>query len=177
MSALRTAADELDAALGAVDDDAFGSFVEAFPSIEPGRIFFAGQGRSGLCAQMAAMRFMHLGFDSHLTSEATAPSVRHGDTLVVVSASGRSAVSVASAQTAHREGASVLVISSQHQSPLRALADHALVLPAAPSSAQFGGTLFEQSALVVLDSIVLALMARSADAGVVMAFNHTNLET
>lgn len=44
---------------------------------EPGRWwFFTGQGRSGLVAQMAAMRSMHLGYESHMVGEATAPSIR-----------------------------------------------------------------------------------------------------
>ena len=51
---------------------------------------------------MAAMRFMHLGRDSHVLGEATAPSVRHGDVLVAVSGSGETPVTVAFARIAGR---------------------------------------------------------------------------
>jgi 6-phospho-3-hexuloisomerase len=52
------------------------------------RWFTCGHGRSGLIAQLAAMRLMHLGFDAHLVGEATAPSVARDDGLVMISASG-----------------------------------------------------------------------------------------
>jgi 6-phospho-3-hexuloisomerase len=38
---------------------------------------------------MAAMRFMHLGVPAHAVGEPTAPSIRVGDTLVMISGSGR----------------------------------------------------------------------------------------
>ncbi len=43
---------------------------------------------------MAAMRFMHMGREAHVVGEATAPSIRAGDGLVIVSGSGETAVSV-----------------------------------------------------------------------------------
>jgi hypothetical protein len=39
------------------------------------RWFCSGQGRSGLVAQMVAMRLMHVGFDAHAVGEATAPAI------------------------------------------------------------------------------------------------------
>jgi 6-phospho-3-hexuloisomerase len=49
------------------------------------RWFCSGQGRSGLVAQMVAMRLMHVGFDVHAVGEPTAPSIREGDGLVMIS--------------------------------------------------------------------------------------------
>ena len=40
------------------------------------RWFFCGQGRSGLVAQMVAMRLMHVGFEAHVVGEATTPRSR-----------------------------------------------------------------------------------------------------
>ena len=40
------------------------------------RWFFCGQGRSGLVAQMVAMRLMHVGFEAHVVGEATSPRSR-----------------------------------------------------------------------------------------------------
>ena len=140
-----------------------------------GRLFFSGQGRSGLLAQMAAMRFMHLGVATHAVGEATAPSVRAGDTLVVISGSGRTATSVEHARIAAGEGATVLVVTQQQHGPVQDIAHETFVLDVA-GSVQFGNTLFEHVALVVLDSVVLALMGELGDPTAVMQQHHTNLQ-
>jgi D-arabinose 5-phosphate isomerase GutQ len=41
---------------------------------------------------------------------------------------------------------------------------------------QFGGSLFEQTSLILLDAIVLELMLRIPDAHQTMRSRHTNLE-
>ncbi len=168
-SELARVADELDLAQ-------YDQFARRFDEVaEPRRIFFSGQGRSGLSAQMAAMRFMHMGLRAHVVGEATAPSVRRGDTLVLVSGSGATPVSIGYARIARSEEATVLLVTHQEQSELRALADCAVVLPASRSE-QFGGTLFEQAALVLLDSVVLDQMRRRGVPAETMTFNHTNLQ-
>lgn len=67
---------EIAETLERVEARAFRRFVEAFRD-EQRRWFFSGQGRSGLVAEMAAMRFMHVG-RLHFVGEATAPSIRAG---------------------------------------------------------------------------------------------------
>jgi 6-phospho-3-hexuloisomerase len=166
---------ELTALFGGLDQADFQRFVASLPRAGSGRIFFSGQGRSGLSAQMVAMRFMHMGYDAHFVGEPTAPSIRQGDTLVIVSGSGRTPVSVGFARIARGEDARVLLVTHQESSELRDLADCTLVLPAA-NSRQFGGTLFEQAALVLLDTAVLALMSDLPDADALMLYNHTNLQ-
>ena len=99
-------------------------FLQLFSDINC-RTFFSGQGRSGLIAQMAAMRFMHLGYRSHFVGEATAPSVRNGDVILFISGSGKTSVTVGYAQIARREGARVGVITSDPSSDLAHLADFA----------------------------------------------------
>lgn len=166
---------ELDVVFTGVAPVAYSDFADAFSLAQAGRIFFSGQGRSGLAAQMAAMRFMHLGMQAHFVSEVTAPSIRSGDTLVLISGSGRTPVSIGFARIARDEGARVLLVTHQESSPLHELADTALVLPVA-GSRQFGGTLFEQSAIILLDSIVHGLMRDLPDAVATMSYNHTNLQ-
>jgi 6-phospho-3-hexuloisomerase len=173
--AFQLATDELTTLLSSISSAQFDDFVGGFVDLKRGRVFFSGQGRSGLSAQMVAMRFMHMGFDAHFVGEPTAPSVRAGDTLVIVSGSGKTPVSVGFARIAQGEGARVLLVTHQEESPLRQLADRTLVLPAA-ASRQFGGTLFEQAALVLLDTVVLELMTDLPEADVVMLYNHTNLQ-
>ncbi|MFI7077417.1 SIS domain-containing protein [Micromonospora sp. NPDC049903] len=166
---------ELRSVLAALPVDEYDRFVSCFDDVAGGRLFLSGQGRSGLAAQMAAMRFMHLGLTAHFVGEATAPSVRSGDTLVIVSGSGRTPVSVGFARIARSEGAKVLLVTHQRKSPLRDLAHGSVVLPA-DASRQFGGTLFEQSALILLDSVVLELMRGLPDPAGTMSHNHTNLQ-
>jgi 6-phospho-3-hexuloisomerase len=174
VSTLRAVRDELAAALAAVDDGAVPRFADALRS-GSGSILLTGRGRSGLVAQMAAMRLMHLGLDTHCVGEPTAPPVRREDVLVVVSGSGRTPAATAFARTARDVGATVLVVTGAPGTELTGLADHVLVATPGPS-AQHGGTLFEQLAHVVLDAVVLCLMERAPHAAARMATNHTNLE-
>jgi 6-phospho-3-hexuloisomerase len=169
-----TAQKELDRVFDGLDREELVSFAAHLEAAGQ-RIFFTGQGRSGLSAQMAAMRFMHIGKTAHFVGEATAPVIRGGDVLVVVSGRGKTPVSVAFARVAKGEGASVLLVTHESRSPLRDMADRCVTIPVA-ESVQFGGTLFEQSALVVLDSIVLGMMSAMHDPVALMWRNHTNLQ-
>lgn len=139
------------------------------------RWFFAGQGRSGLVAAMVAMRFMHLGWRSHVVGEATAPAVRAGDGLLVISGSGSTPASVSWASRARAEGATVAAVTHTDPSPIVQLADVVLRLPAQPST-QLGGSLFEQAALLVLDGIVTTLARRLEDPHGGLARRHANLQ-
>ena len=142
---------------------------------QAGRVFFSGQGRSGLLAHMAAMRFMHLGVPAHAVGEATAPSIRAGDTLVMISGSGRTPTSVEYARIASHEGATVLLVTQQKDGPIQDIADETVVIEAG-KTVQFGNTLFEHVVLLMLDSVVLALMAELDEPAAMMMHNHTNLE-
>ncbi len=165
---------ELATVIEAVKVEEFTSFLQLFSDINR-RMFFSGQGRSGLIAQMTAMRFMHLGFRSHFVGDATAPSVRNGDAILFISGSGRPSATVRWAQIARREGACVGVITSDQNSELAQLADFALHLRT-DHTRQFGGSLFEQSSLITLDSIIMYLTGQSAVAKKTMAHRHTNLQ-
>lgn len=160
--------------LDRIDPDAYGRFLD-FCSHDDCRWFFSGQGRSGLAAQMAAMRFMHLGRETHVVGEVTAPSVRSGDRLIMISGSGETPVSAGFAAIAKREGAALALLTRAPESRIAALADAVLTLPAA-SSIQFGGSLFEVSSLILLDAVVLDLAARMPEAHATMAHRHTNMQ-
>lgn len=157
-----------------VDPDSFFRAVKAFDD-EARRWFFSGQGRSGLVARMAAMRFMHLGRKAHVVGEATAPSIRAGDGIVIVSGSGETAVSVGFAQIAKRERAEVVLLTHEPESTLAGIADSVLVVPVEKTQ-QFGGSLFEQASLIILDAIVLELARSIPDAHGRMRHRHANLQ-
>jgi 6-phospho-3-hexuloisomerase len=139
------------------------------------RWFFSGQGRSGLCAQMVAMRFMHMGRDAHFVGEASAPAIRDGDALMVISGSGETPVSVAFARIAKAEGALVLAVTRSPQSELARFSDITLHIPA-DHTQQFGGTLFEQGILLLLDSLVGELSRRVPHGRQLMQQRHTNFQ-
>jgi 6-phospho-3-hexuloisomerase len=139
------------------------------------RWFFTGQGRSGLVAQMAAMRFMHVGLDVHAVGEATAPSIGEGDGLVVISGTGETPVTLHRARLAAEFGARILAVTIHPDSTLAGLAEAVIEVPVT-ETAQFGGSLFEQSALLLLDAIALDLTAADPHAHATMQTRHANLE-
>ena len=122
------------------------------------RWFCSGQGRSGLVAQMVAMRLMHVGFDAHAVGEATAPAIGSGDGLVMISGSGETPVTLHITRLARDYGAHVLAVTTRADSTLARRA-HAVIQVPTTVTGQFGGTLFEQSALLLLDAVMLEITA------------------
>lgn len=139
------------------------------------RWFCAGQGRSGLVAQMTAMRLMHLGFEAHVVGEATAPSIGEGDGIILFSASGRTPVTTHIARSAQDAGALIIAITARSDSPLADLAGLVLEIPAT-GSRQFGGSLFEQGALLTMDSSILDIAKGAEGAYARMHDRHANLQ-
>jgi 6-phospho-3-hexuloisomerase len=139
------------------------------------RWFFAGQGRSGHIAAMAAMRLMHLGRETHVVGEASAPALLAGDGLVMVSGSGATPTSVHQAVTARKIGAVIIGVSRVERSPLADVCDVLLVAPAHHSD-QLGGNLFEHAALLLLDSVVNVLGSRLPNAAATLRSRHANLQ-
>lgn len=160
--------------LARIDADAFAKVVDAFGDPAQ-RWFFSGQGRSGLVAQMAAMRFMHIGRNVHYVGEVSAPSIRQGDALLVISGSGETPVSVGFARIAKAEGAKVATLTHKPKGTLAGIADIVLPVPV-EATEQFGGSLFEQSCLLLLDGVVLGLAREMPDAHKIMLHRHTNLQ-
>lgn len=139
------------------------------------RWFLTGQGRSGLVARSSAMRLMHFGCRVHVVGEATAPAIEAADGLLVFSASGETVTSREFAAVAAGVGATVVLLTADPLSTLARQADLVLEIPAR-STQQFGGSLFEQSALLVMDAAVLALSSGSAEVYQAMQHRHANLQ-
>lgn len=165
---------EIAGLLDRIDPNAFAKLVTAFDDPDR-RWFFSGQGRSGLAAQMAAMRFMHIGRTVHFVGEVSAPSIRKGDGLLIISGSGATPISVGFARIAKAEGATVVTLTHKPEGQVAAIADTVLHVPAA-SSEQFGGSLFEQACLILLDSVIFSMAQQVPDAHVRMLHRHTNLQ-
>ncbi|MCG3752577.1 MULTISPECIES: 6-phospho-3-hexuloisomerase [unclassified Amycolatopsis] len=146
-------------------------------------VFTIGTGRSGLALQMAAMRFMHLGLPTHVVGEVTAPAIGERDVLVAASGSGSTARVVRAAETARAQGADVIALTTAPESALAKAATEVLVIPAADkqdfdgnSSVQYAGSLFEQSVLLITDSLFHALWQTSGTQARELWRLHANLE-
>jgi len=72
-------------------------------------------------------------------------------------------------------GGRVAAVTGNRRSQLAAGADLALVIEAR-ESAQYGRSLFEQSALIVLDAIAMLLQREAGRTAAEMDARHTNLE-
>lgn len=163
------------------------SLVQAGGLIEStSRIFVAGAGRSGLCMKAFGMRLMHMGKTVHVVGETTTPAIAVGDLLVVGSGSGRTSSLLSMARQAQTRGAKILLFTTNASSPLAEMADHRVVISAPSYKAYEGGhdltsvqplgTLFEQSMLILCDSLILGLMQSTGVNAVQMFERHANLE-
>lgn len=176
-------ADELAQVLARIDPEQVERLVEAI--IRTRRLFIAGRGRSGLMMSAFAMRLTHLDIHCHMVGESTTPSLQYGDVLLVGSGSGETVTAVLTASAAHDNGGTLAVITSRPESKLGQMADLKVIIPAPVRESseiepvptvQPMASLFEQSLLLLLDTIVLLLKDRlRADERAMMA-RHSNLE-
>ena len=145
------------------------------------RVFVAGAGRSGLCMRALGMRLMHLGKTVYVVGETITPRCSAANLLIIGSGSGRTTGLLAMAEKARNQGAQILLFTTDATSPLAQLADHRIVIPApslreAEGSLQPMGTLFEQSLLILCDTLILRLMQRIGIGAAQMLERHANLE-
>jgi 6-phospho-3-hexuloisomerase len=140
-------------------------------------VFVTGEGRSGLVARAFAMRLLHLGRRAYVVGETATPAAAPGDLLLALSGSGSTRITRARVEAARAGGLRLVVVTGTPDSPLAGAAELRLLLPLpADGSRQFGGSLFEQAALVLLDTLVLDLQRRLGESSASMAARHATLE-
>ncbi|MBM4019623.1 MAG: 6-phospho-3-hexuloisomerase [Planctomycetes bacterium] len=174
--------DEMSRTLAPIPPEGLQRLVEAV--LKADRIYVAGGGRSGLMARAFAMRLMHLGLVTYVVGDTTTPSIRGGDLLVSCSASGETQVTVLVSQVAQTAGAKVVAITATPDSPMARLANETIVIaaptkrtpPGAGASVQYGGSLFEQALLVLLDAVSSEIGRRLGTAAQELDARHANLE-
>lgn len=149
------------------------------------KIFVAGAGRSGFMMKAFAMRLMHMGFDSHVIGETTTPNTEKGDILLIGSGSGETGSLAAIAKKAKSMGITLGLVTIFKSSTIGQLADVTVEIPAPTpkvkqetgfQSIQPMGSLFEQSLLLFLDSVILRLMEKQHKDSNTMFTKHANLE-
>lgn len=146
------------------------------------RIFCDAAGRSRLQIEGFAMRLTQMGWNAFIVGEPTAPAIGPKDLLLTASASGETPALVQHSEKAAGIGAARLLITASPDSSLGRMSDEMLVI-SAPSKAdtmrtsvQPMGSLFEQSLMLMLDTMVLHLMEKYGISGAEMYANHANLE-
>ena len=171
--------DELDHTLSHVRDSETQAFLSQVTKAK--HVFVAGKGRSGFVANSFAMRLNQLGKFAYVIGESTTPSITENDLFIVISGSGSTEHLRLLVEKAKSVDAEVVLLSTNPNSAIGALANTVIELPAgtkydAEGSAQPLGSLFEQAAQVFLDSLVLDLMNELNVDEETMQSNHANLE-
>ena len=121
-------------------------------------------------------RLVHLGFNAHLVGEISSPKARKNDLLIIISNSGNTSSLNAIAERARKDGVKILNITSNRNSKIYNISDYSIIIEGADKTNQPMGTLFEQFALLLVDSIVLCLMDIYLEDSDSMRIRHSNLE-
>jgi len=178
--------------LSQVNEEELRTFVEMLKSHKNSKILIMGAGRSGLVGRAFAMRLLHLGFNAYVLGDTIVPSISKEDLVIAISGSGSTKLIVTAAEAAKQVGAKIVSITSYPDSPLGKLSNHIVLLrgrievsprdyfarqilglhePLAPL-----GTLFEDSALFLLDSIIATLISEFHVSELDMKERHANIE-
>ncbi|MBU2523427.1 MAG: orotidine 5'-phosphate decarboxylase [Nanoarchaeota archaeon] len=127
--------------------------------LESERIFVTGQGRSGLMARAFGMRLMHLGFTTYIIGEAITPALEKGDLMIAITGTGGTEITLSRIKEARKKKAVIAVLTTDRKS--RAARNSSLIIeiPAKIDSlSEPLGSLFEQTVLIYLDSIIVKIM-------------------
>lgn len=149
------------------------------------KVYVAGAGRSLLMLRCFAMRLMHLGFDSYVVGDTTTPAFEPNDLLIICSGSGETSGLINIALKAKKIGGTIAVITIKKDSALGKMSDLLVEIPAYTDKVEYadmerpilpGGSMFEQSMLVLGDAMVLPLAERAGISLDSMFKRHANLE-
>lgn len=146
-----------------LSDEAVQDFIQKIRDAKS--IFFSAQGRSGFILRSFCMRLMHLGFQVYFCGETVSPAIVQGDLLIVLSGSGETPSTLEAVRLAKKQNAGAYGILGNTDSAIAELADNYIHLPGTtklrrdgePDSVQMAGSLFEQSAFLLFEAIVLLL--------------------
>jgi len=157
------------------------------------KVLVMGAGRSGLVGRCFALRLKHLGFDVSVLGDTIVSPVGKDDVVIAISGSGRTALIVTAAEAAKSVGAKVIAITTYPESPLGKLADIVVEIPGRTKVSAIEdyfarqvlgiheplaplGTLFEDTALVFLDSVIVELMHKLGKTEDELRSKHANIE-
>lgn len=128
------------------------------------KIFIYGSGRSGLIGQLFAIRLVQIGFDVYFVGDMTTPIIGKNDLTILISNTGHTVSVVQTADIARRIGSHVVSITSSPSSKLAHISNSKIVVTVKKEckSGEIAplGTIFEDSVLLFLDSLVPELMKK-----------------
>jgi 6-phospho 3-hexuloisomerase len=174
---MHTILDENRKLLADVPGAAVDHLIEAIDNAK--RVFCAAQGRSGFILRCFCMRLMQLGYSAFFAGETVTPGIRAGDMLLVLSGSGQTPLTLEWIKLAREHGATAIGIVGKKDSPIGRALDHSISLSSVSqesNSIQPPGSLFEQAAFSILESISLVLYQRQGSDSKAMRERHANLE-
>ena len=150
------------------------------------KIFVIGAGRMGLMLKAFCMRLNHLGFNAFVVGSVTCPPISSEDLLIVASSSGKTASTLVIVEKASNYDAKIFTITAELDSPVTKLSTKCLFLKGPSSlydsnankafSEQPMKALFEQSLLILLDSLILMLIQKTGQNIEDISKRHANLE-
>jgi 6-phospho-3-hexuloisomerase len=157
-------AQEISNTLGQVDSESVAGLVAEIKKAE--KVFFVGVGRVLLSLEAVAKRLAHLGIDTYVVGQITEPAITENDLLIVGSGSGESAFPLIIAKKAKQYNARVAHIGANPDCSMKEFSDHFVRIPVSTKlklpneipSVQPMTSLFEQSLLLLGDSIALMLI-------------------
>ena len=127
------------------------------------KIFIYGVGRSGLVGKAFAIRLVQLGLRVFFIGETITPIVEPDDFVIVISKTGQTMSAIQTANIVGRVGANVAVITAKDTSKLAHASSILITLKDTNNSkTELAplGTLFEDTALIFLDSLIPEIMKR-----------------
>lgn len=158
-----------------IDPNTFNRFLNYITKAK--HIFVAGAGRSGLMINAFANRLLHLGYSVSIVGEISSPHSQPADLLIISSGSGETLRLIEQAKLAKANQVNIALITSNIASSLAKLADCVITIPSGMlTSIQPMGSLFEQTSLILTDSMVLCLMAQQAETSQSMKARHADIE-
>ncbi len=194
--AMRSIVDFVSESIERIDREQVERMIEALQELyvnDNAKVLVMGAGRSGLVGRAFAMRLMHLGFNAYVLGDTIVPSVGKRDVVIAISGSGRTKLIVTAAEAAKQVGAKVIAITSFPDSPLGKIADIVVEIPGRTKIAieedYFArqilgiheplaplGTLFEDTAMIFFDGVIVELMMRLGKSEDELKARHANIE-
>ncbi|SDJ57380.1 6-phospho-3-hexuloisomerase [Salimicrobium halophilum] len=174
--------EELSNTLNQIDGDSADELLAEIKKAD--KVFFVGVGRVLLSLQGVAKRLAHLGIKTYVVGQITEPAITENDLLIVGSGSGESAFPLTIAQKAKKYNARIAHIGANPDCSMKEYSDvfvripvsTKLQLPNEIPSVQPMTSLFEQSLLLLGDTLALMLI-REQDIDMPSLWEyHANLE-
>ncbi|UZE93733.1 MAG: SIS domain-containing protein [Candidatus Pacearchaeota archaeon] len=139
-------------------------------------LFLVGSGRSGLIAQAFAMRLRQFGLESYVVGEVITPAIGSKDLVVAISGSGETTLTYDIVKEAKKQNTTIVLITAKPKSKVAKEADLIIEL-----KTELNGkieplaSLFEQSALIYLDSIILDMIKKKHKSFKELRKRHANI--